>query len=252
MVPSAALAIVTGTSSGIGAAVASELLDRGWTVVGVARRPAAFDHARYRHVAADLADVRMLSTVFDVQVAPAIAGARWDRVGLVNNAARADLLMPLERVPAGDMLDMLALDVVAPAWLMGFVLRRTPSETTLRIVNVSSGAAVTAFPGLGAYCSSKAALRMAGQVLAAELDAPPPGTARRNDAAILSFQPGVVDTPMQTAARTEDLASFPWGQLFKDFHARGMLVPPERPAREIVEFLESGPQPRIVERRLGG
>lgn len=252
MVSSAALGIVTGTSSGIGAAVASQLLDRGWTVVGVARRPAPFDRARYRHVVADLADVRALPAIFESQVAPAIAGTRWDRIGLVNNAARADLLMPLERVPPGDFLDMLALDVVAPAWIMGFVLRQTPAETTLRIVNVSTGGAVTAYPGLGAYCSSKAALRMAGQVLAAELDAPPPGAPRRDDAAIFSFQPGTVDTPMQAAARSQDPATYPWVQLFKDFHARGMLVPPERPAREIVEFLESGPQPRITERRFGG
>ena len=51
------LALVTGTSTGIGAAVARELLKRGWQVVGVARRSPQFDRPDYRHLLLDLADV---------------------------------------------------------------------------------------------------------------------------------------------------------------------------------------------------
>lgn len=246
-----AIALVTGTSSGIGAATARALVERGWTVVGVSRRRAAIDQTNYIHVAIDLADMRALPAAFDGAVAPHLTAHNWRRIGLVNNAAQGGLLAPVERLDPSEMLTMLAVNAVAPVWLMGFVARHAPRDAVLRIVNVSTGAAVTAFPGLAAYGSGKAALRMAGQVFAAELDSPvrpPPGAA---NTAILSYQPGIVDTPMQTAARSTDPAEFPWSQMFRDFHARGLLVDPSVPAAEIVAFLETDVAPRFSERRLG-
>jgi NAD(P)-dependent dehydrogenase (short-subunit alcohol dehydrogenase family) len=47
-------ALVTGASSGIGAAIAQHLLDLGWRVTGVARRRAALESDRYRAIEADL------------------------------------------------------------------------------------------------------------------------------------------------------------------------------------------------------
>ncbi len=246
-----AVALVTGTSSGIGAATAALLIDRGWMVVGISRRPAAIEHPAYAHVAIDLADARGLTRAFESAVAPKLTARRWHRMALVNNAARADLLLPLEELDPSALIEMLALNTVAPIWLMGKMARIAPSDGILRIVNVSTGAAVRPFPGLAAYGSSKAALRMAGQVFAAELDAPARSAPAPSDTAILSYQPGIVDTPMQTAARSQDAAEFPSAQMFKDFHARGMLVPPSAPAAEIVAFLESNSQPRLSERRLG-
>ena len=246
------LAIVTGTTSGIGQAVARTLLDAGWAVVGVARRHAAFGRPEYRHVTADLADVRALASALEPAVARIVAESPWDRVGLVNNAASSDLLTSVERVDAEAMLDVFAVNTVAPVWLMGFVVRHAPGASIVRIVNVSSGAAASAFPGMAAYCSSKAALRMAGQVFAAELDSPLRNSSSPSDTAILGYQPGIVDTPMQVRARGADPASFPWVGMFRDFASRGLMVDAAEPAAEIVAFLESGPQPRIAERRLGG
>src|SRR5439155_13587049 len=79
-------ALVTGTSSGIGAAVAKELLKRGWQVVGIARRAVKIEDKRYRHVALDLSDIAKAAPKIEREVG-AKPAEPWERVGLVNNAA---------------------------------------------------------------------------------------------------------------------------------------------------------------------
>jgi benzil reductase ((S)-benzoin forming) len=246
---SAKTAIVTGTSTGIGEAVARELLEHGWSVIGIARRPSPFAHDHYRHVAYDLAGVVDDPAALESQLALHDVHA-LRRVGLVNNAAVSDGLMPVARLDPRQLARIYAVNLIAPLWLMGYVLRAAPHDTPVRIVNVSSGAGTNGFAGLAAYGSGKAALRLAGMSLAREWDTPSPTAAPRNDAAVLSYEPGVVDTDMQRYARSRPADEFPWAQMFHDFAARGVAVPPERPAREIVAFLESDDQPPFSERRL--
>jgi len=242
-------AIVTGTSAGLGEAVARQLLEHGWSVIGIARRPAPFDHERYRHVAYDLAGVVDDPAALESRLTlPDVRTMR--RMGLVNNAAVPEGLMPLGRLDPRQLARIYAVNLIAPLWLMGHALRTAADDTPLRIVNVSSGAATTGFAGLAAYGSSKAALRLAGMSLAREWDTPSPTARPRHDAAILSYEPGVVDTDMQRYARSRPADEFPWAQMFHDFAARGVAVPPERPAREIVAFLESDSEPPFAERRL--
>lgn len=244
------VAIVTGTSAGIGEAVARALLGRDWTVVGIARRPSPLTHAGYHHVAFDLARVEDEHSALEQQLAPLIANASPRRIGLVNNAAAAEGLMPIARLDPALLARTYAVNVVAPIWLMGLVLRRAGDDTKVRIVNVSSGAATTGFPGLAAYGSSKAALRLAGMSLTSEWQSPPNANQPRRDAAILSYEPGVVETDMQRYARSRSRDEFPWVSIFQEFAARGLLVPPERPAADIVAFLESDDQQPFSERRL--
>lgn len=242
-------AIVTGTSTGIGAAVAAQLLADGWDVVGIARRPAPFEHARYQHLSADLSDLNAASRLVELRLAATIDNGRR-RVALVNNAARAGELGPVQDIAPVELQPTFTLNVATPLWLMGFVVRHAPADAAVRIVNVSSGAAVQPIPGLSAYCASKAALRMAGMVFAQELESPGEGVPAR-DVAILSYEPGVVDTEMQIEARSYSERDFPWVGLFKGFKDGGMLVPADVPATEIVAFAGSDGSPRFQERRLG-
>lgn len=243
------IALVTGTSSGIGASVTERLLDRGWTVVGVARRAAALTNSRYIHLAVDLQDPASLPEI-EQRMSAKLDERRWERVGLVNNAARVGNLGPVERIDPDELMKLYALNVVTPVWCMGLMSRRCPPDVPLRIVNVSSGAAVQAIPGLADYGSAKAALRMAGMVLAAEWKTPVPHAPGRTDGAILSYEPGLVDTAMQKQARTTPSDEFPWVEMFQNFERHKLLVPAGAPAAEIVEFLESRNQPTFAERRL--
>jgi benzil reductase ((S)-benzoin forming) len=244
------VAIVTGTTAGLGHAVARQLLSRRWSVIGIARRPSPISHERYHHIACDLATVAVDEADLARQLAAVRQSLDGRRVGLVNNAAAPEGLMPLRRLDPRLVARVYAVNVIAPIWLMGYVERASPPNAELRIVNVSSGAAAAGFPGLAAYGSSKAALRLAGMSLAREWDATPAGSTARRNAAILSYEPGVVDTDMQRYARSRSPDEFPWVQMFLDFAARGVAVPPDRPAADIVAFLESSAPPPFTEQRL--
>lgn len=242
------IALVTGTSSGIGAAIAQTLLDEGWNVLGLSRRDVAFGNPLYRHLSVDLGDLPALQAAAGQQIAPVLEHGRWQRVALVNNAAAIGAMLPLENMDPLHLARVMAVNTVAPVFLMGLVVRLTPPSIPLRIVNVSSGAAVRPFPGLVDYASSKAALRMAGMTLAEELQSPERPGGARPDFAILSYSPGIVDTPMQAAARSPDS---PWSRPFMMFHAQGLLQPPQAPAAEVTRFLAADGHEPHAERRFG-
>ncbi|MBA2290832.1 MAG: SDR family NAD(P)-dependent oxidoreductase [Gemmatimonadales bacterium] len=246
--PTKRLAIVTGTSSGIGEALAQQLLDQGWTVVGIARRAGRLAHPQFRHVALDLSAVGDLTAALDASVGPMVRDSTLSRIGLVNNAADVALLGQLERVDPTAMLSAFATNTVAPTVLAGWLLRTAAPSIPLRIVNVSSGAAIDPFPGMGAYAASKAGLRMTGMILAVELDAR--GAEGDRDATIWSYEPGVVATPMQEAVRSSSADTVPIVQVFKDLHAGGQLRDPAAPAAEIAAYLNGDGHPRFSERRF--
>ena len=247
--PNKRLAIVTGTSSGIGEKVARQLLQRGWDVIGIARRAAAIESPGYTHFSVDLAEVKRLAAALDKQIGARIRDRSLTRLALVNNAADVALLGQVDQLEPAGMLQAYAINTVAPVLLIGWLLRTAPPRIPVRIVNVSSGAGVEPFPGLGAYGATKAALRLAGMVLGAELDLRASGGAAR-DATVWSYEPGVVETPMQEAVRTARADTVPIVQVFQSLAAEGRLRPADDPAKEIVAYLEADGHPRFSEQRF--
>src|SRR5262249_54412194 len=55
-------ALVTGASSGIGAAIVERLLRAGWRVTGIRRRPAPFDHPAFSQMSLDLGKVESIAS----------------------------------------------------------------------------------------------------------------------------------------------------------------------------------------------
>ncbi|HEY4132410.1 MAG TPA: SDR family NAD(P)-dependent oxidoreductase [Gemmatimonadaceae bacterium] len=244
------LAIITGTSSGIGEAVSRDFLAHGWAVYGIARRHARVVDSRYTHIAFDLGDVDGLSETIGSHLAPIVRDDRWTRIALVNNAAITGPLGPLEQVTPAELMSVFAVNATAPTWLMGFVVRTARPSVPIRIVNISSGAARAGTAGLSTYAASKAALRLSGMTFAAELARPPQGEASR-DVAVLSYEPSTVDTAMQAHARGTSVDEFPWVDTFQNFKAQGRLVAASDVTPTIVAFAESGLGERFSETRYG-
>ena len=238
------LAIITGTSSGIGAGLAQTLLEREWFVLGLARRKVEFDSPFYQHIQTDLSDHQTLVDSTLHAIRKVLDQPGWSRVALVNNAAAIGTLRGLTDIPAAKLSQLFDINVIAPGLLMGFIAKHVSSRTWLRIVNVSSGAAHRGIPGLADYSGSKAALRLMGMSLSAEFEA-----SQRSTASVMSYEPGIVDTEMQVQARQPD-DDFPSQQIFQDFHTSGSLQPVSAVIDEMIVFLESAECSFFSEKRF--
>ena len=158
-----AVCIITGASSGIGAATARLLSGQGARVVLAARRAERLDA-----LAAELPDALAVPT--DV-TSPGrfrqLVTRTVDTYGrvdvLVNNAGQG-LHVPLQELDPADLRAVFELNVIAPLVGMQAVLPVMRDGSGGAIVNVSSATSLRVFPGLGGYSATKAALNMLSQV----------------------------------------------------------------------------------------
>lgn len=162
-----AVMIVTGASSGIGAATARAAAAAGARLVLAARR-----YDRISELAAELPDaIAVRCDVTDGNQVRAVVDAALGRYGrvdiLVNNAGQG-LHVPLESVDPDDFRAVLELNTVAPLVAMQAVLPAMRAQGGGSIVNVSSGTTLRPLPGTGAYTASKAALDVLSTIARAE------------------------------------------------------------------------------------
>jgi short-subunit dehydrogenase len=160
--------IVTGASSGIGAATARLLHEAGARPVLAARRA-----DRIEALAAELGGALAVSadvtSQADIDRLVARTLDRHGRIdGLVNNAG-VSLHGPADRIDIAEMRRVLDLNVIAVVAMTQAVLPAMRAQGAGRIVNVSSGTTRAARPGLAGYAATKAALNMLTAVTRLEL-----------------------------------------------------------------------------------
>jgi 3-oxoacyl-[acyl-carrier protein] reductase len=151
------LVVVTGTSGGLGSAIAKKLCHEGFDVVGIARRevdPEAIStqNGTYSHISWDLGEIAKLKSLSDQIIAE-----HGDVYGLINNAALgSDGLLPT--MHNREIEDVIRVNVTSPIVLTKYLVRPMLSARQGRIVNISSIVARTGYRGLAAYGASKAAI----------------------------------------------------------------------------------------------
>ena len=165
-------ALVTGASSGIGAALAIALAREGATVGICARRADRLTEVLDRCRAHAPQSRMWVLDVGDLDAIPAFVRAVEAELGgvdlLVNNAG----IPKRRRIPelsAADLEEVVRVNFLAPAALVRAVLPGMLARGHGRIVNLSSMGAHSAAARVGAYAASKAALELYTEALHLDL-----------------------------------------------------------------------------------
>lgn len=220
--------IITGASSGIGAATARAFSAAGARVVLAAR-----DEARLREVASGMAGETQVVPTDMSQRAAAEAlvqrtVAAWGRIDLVVNNAGVGLAAPIAILAEADLAAAMQVNVYGPLALTQAALpflRRTGGQ----IMFVSSVVGLRALPYLGGYAATKAALDRLVESLRMELHG--------SGVAVTLVRPGTTSTGFSSRRLGN-------GRERRRFKSKG--VPPEQVAQRMVHAAERRPRVAYV------
>lgn len=176
------VALVTGASSGIGAAIAAALAAEGASVQAVARRAGPCDDLRWRLV--DLGDPAA------VEAAAAQAAAEIDGLDALVHAAGFYATGSVADAPLADLDRLWSVNARAP-WTLTRALLPALVARQGSVVFINSSVWPNARGGLGGYAASKYALKAMADALRDEVNA--------QGVRVLSVFPGRTATPMQEA-----------------------------------------------------
>lgn len=175
------LAIVTGSSKGIGMATCMALLGEGCRVAGWSRSHTSINHPNFRDYTVDVGDSYSVDeafrkTVNDFEGEPSI---------LINNAGLG-FEYKLEELPSEKWKEMFSTNVDGIFFCTRLVLSRMKELGKGHIVNISSVAGLTGIPGMSAYCATKYAVRGLSHALYKEV--------RKFGVKVTCIYPGSVNT----------------------------------------------------------
>jgi 3-oxoacyl-[acyl-carrier protein] reductase len=190
--------LVTGGSRGIGLAVARKLVDDGFRVLALARKPtdeleaaiAAAPPGALHFIAFDLSQLEAIQ-----ELVRTLKAAHGPIYGLVNNAALGTEGL-LSNMQNAKIEALIRLNTLSPILLTKYVLRGMMAAGDGRIVNLSSIIGFTGYSGLSVYGATKASMLGFTRSLARE--------AGRLGVTVNAVAPGFIATEM-TAGMDEEL-----------------------------------------------
>ncbi|AZA14146.1 SDR family oxidoreductase [Corynebacterium choanae] len=226
------LAIITGATSGIGAATVEQVTAT-HHVIAIGRQPAALDrlnnHPKVTPVALDLVDTFACTPGSTPTSLPATL-AQLTHVDLLIHAAGIAPIATVADTDATTWSATLALNVTVPARLTALLtpaLRRAKGQ----VIFINSGAGRYPAKSMAAYVASKHAL--VGLANTLRLEEQPHGVR------VTTVYPGPVDTPMQQQMQAQQHPNTPYNA---DHYST-----PEEIAAAIVATTQAGPHSQIEE-----
>lgn len=224
------VAIITGTSRGLGLNLAKQFLEAGFTVVGISRSN-VIKGKNFYFLKLDLADPKNLRQKLAKFLADHKISLKNDHTVLINNAATVFPVHYFHKVKENDIQESYYLNLHAPMMLSHFVITKSLEKSKhVTICNISSGAAVRPLENWSIYCSMKSALKMFTDCLNVDY-------AESSQFKAFSFYPGVMDTKMQAVIRQQKIENFKNIESFKELKNKNKLIDPNYVAQAILKII---------------
>lgn len=218
---------ITGSSSGIGKALAEEILKFPTNYVYGMSRTNYMADDQFEHHLIDLSNVK------DVKGFSFPEFKQAEQIVLVNNAGTLGDIKYMGGQSDENIIDSIMVNLSSAALLMNKFLKTYAAYACRKcIVNISSGAADSPYDGWANYCSAKAALNMYTRVIHEEQKK------QKFPTEVYAIAPGVVDTLMQDQIRQVDEESFSRIDKFRELKANKGLYQAKDVAAKLLEFIE--------------
>jgi len=213
------VALITGTGSGIGKALAKLLLAENYLVFGYSRTN-QIENKNFTFTKIDLSNIEEVQKLRfpDIDLASDLL--------LVNNAATIGSILPIHKKKNEEILREYNLNIISPTLLSRKFINNYANKRLL--INISSGAANNPIPSWSTYCATKSGLDMLTKVIHKE---------KHENLKIFSIHPGVVNTNMQEEIRKSDANFFPIKQQFIDYYNRNELFSVDFVALKIFQII---------------
>lgn len=221
--------IITGTSKGLGKALAERLArDKKNLVIGVARTPMT-SAGNFHSLTLDLSDAE---AILEEEAALFPEGS-FEKICLINNAGWIGDIAHTGYIDPEAISQIHKVNVIAPALLMNAFMSKYDRYTGDKlIVNISSGAAGKVMDGWSGYSASKAALNQMTLIAQEESDL------KKRGFTLYALSPGIIDTPMQETIRSAGQENFSNLEKFQSFKSEGSLSSPEDIAKKVIYLMD--------------
>lgn len=209
--------LITGCSSGLGLALTSFYLQKGFKVYGISRNKPKIQNINFIHISFDLSRISKIKEI----LSPIIQDIESIETVFLN-AGMLGKIKILKELSIQEMQEVYELNVYANKELLDILM----TLEVKNIILISSGASKTGYKGWGSYSLSKAGVNMLVNLYSNEM----PNTK------IIALAPGVIKTPMTDYIRFEiDENTFTSAKKLND----GIIQTPNETAVKIDAFINT-------------
>ncbi len=155
--------LITGASSGIGKAVGTYLVQKGFIVIGTSRNPQNYKNHLFPLVALDVKSVDSITAAVQHVI------TKYQKIDVLINNAGAGITGPIEELATIEMKHNFDTNFFGPIEMMKAVLPQMRQQKSGLIINITSLAGYMGLPYRGIYSATKGALELVTEAMRMEV-----------------------------------------------------------------------------------